>query len=276
MERLADWAPRCRPLGGAIQSARLGLAWRGVSLEICVVIPTYNEAQNLPQLVAELFSLGLEDLHALVVDDSSPDGTGELALELARNLGGRLHVLRRPGKQGLGRAYIAGFRWALERQARRIAQMDADLSHPPQKLPALLEATRECDVAVGSRYVAGGSTDRLWSPWRRGLSLFANAYARLILGLQVRDATAGFKCFRPEVLEAIDLEHLSSTGYIFQVEVAYLCELLGFRVREVPIHFAERRTGRSKMSMPVKLEAALRIWQIRWRYRHLGHSRQRG
>ncbi len=235
-----------------------------------MVVPTYNEAENLEPLVESLFSLGIEGLRLLVVDDASPDGTGQLADALAEKHGGRLEVMHRPGKLGLGTAYVAGFRRALAAGADYVIQMDADFSHSPSYIPTLLDQARRHDVVVGSRYVEGGSTDERWSFWRYLLSWWANqVYSRAVLGLRVRDGTAGFKCFRRRVLEAIDLSGVGSSGYIFQVEMAYLCQRLGFDVLEIPIHFEDRRIGRSKMSVPVKLEAAWRVWQIRWRYRHL-------
>jgi dolichol-phosphate mannosyltransferase len=242
----------------------------GAPLTVYVVVPTYNEADNLAALAEHLLALEVPGLKLLVVDDASPDGTGDIADELARAHPGQIEVMHRTGKLGLGTAYVAGFRHALAAGADYVVQMDADFSHSPAYVPRLLEEARRYDVVVGSRYVAGGSTDKRWSVWRYLLSWWANqCYSRLILGLNVRDATAGFKCFRRQVLEAIDLNGVGSSGYIFQVEMAYLCERLGFRVLEVPIHFEDRRIGKSKMSIPVKLEAAWRVWQIKWRYRHL-------
>lgn len=233
-----------------------------------VVIPTYNEAENLPALVQALLSLPVGDLRVLVVDDASPDGTGELAEALSRQEPQRVQVLHRPAKLGLGTAYIAGFRQALADGADVIVQMDADFSHSPEDIPRLLEALADCDVAVGSRYVAGGRLDERWSWWRFLLSWWANSvYARFILGLKVRDATAGFKAWRRSALEAIDLEAIRSNGYVFQVEMAYVAQRLGLRVREIPIYFEDRRIGRSKMSVPIKLEAAWRVWDIRRRHR---------
>ncbi len=239
-------------------------------MHITVVIPTYNEADNLPELVEALFALPLPSLHVIVVDDNSPDGTGELAQRLAAQHHGHMTVIRRPGKLGLGSAYKEGFRQALAHDADAVVQMDADFSHSPHYIPEMIRHLEDYDVVVGSRYVPGGRLDERWSWWRHFLSWWANqVYVRTILGLRVRDATAGFKAFRREVLEAIDFSRVVSNGYVFQVEVAYLCERLGFRVLEIPIYFEDRRIGRSKMSMSVKLEAALRVWQIRWRHRHV-------
>ena len=237
---------------------------------IAVVIPTYNEADNLPTMVGELLALGLPGLSILIVDDNSPDGTGNIADDLARRHPERMHVIHRAGKQGLGTAYLTGFGQAMEQGADRIVQMDADFSHSPTYIPQFVDATDEYDVVVGSRYVAGGGTDERWSWWRYFLSWWANSvYARLILGIRVKDATAGFKCWRRSTLEGIGLDRVRSNGYVFQVEMAYLTEKLGYRVLEIPIYFEDRRIGHSKMTTPVKIEAALRTWQIRWRHRNV-------
>jgi dolichol-phosphate mannosyltransferase len=236
--------------------------------KVMVVIPTYNEADNLPTMFGELVALGVPNLQVLVVDDNSPDGTGRVADELAARHPQQLHVLHRSGKLGLGTAYLQGFRYALAQGVDLILQMDADFSHSPSYIPQLLEAIKGYDVVVGSRYVSGGQLDERWGWGRYLLSWWANSiYTRLILGLQVRDATAGFKCWRSSTLEGIGLERVQSNGYVFQVEMAYLTEKLGFRFLEVPIYFEDRRIGRSKMTGVVKIEAALRTWQIRWRHR---------
>ena len=240
--------------------------------KVMVVIPTYNEADNLPAMFGELVALGIPGLQVLVVDDNSPDGTGRIADELAGRHPEELHVIHRAGKLGLGTAYIGGFRYALDRGAEFIVQMDADFSHSPAYIAQFLEAIGEYDVVVGSRYVAGGRLDERWGWGRYLLSWWANSiYTRLILGLKVKDATAGFKCWRRRTLEGIGLERVRSNGYVFQVEMAYLTEKLGFRFLEVPIYFEDRRIGRSKMTVPVKIEAALRTWQIRWRHRKVQH-----
>jgi dolichol-phosphate mannosyltransferase len=234
-----------------------------------VVIPTYNEADNLPALLAELLTLGVPGLEILIVDDNSPDGTGQVADDLAQHHAGRVHVLHRSGRLGLGTAYITGFGYALERGADYVVQMDADFSHSPAYIPQFLQAMEGYDVVIGSRYVAGGSLDDKWGWGRYFLSWWANSvYTRLILGLKVKDATAGFKCWRRATLEGIGLDRVRSNGYVFQVEMAYLTEKLGYRFLEVPIHFEDRRIGRSKMSVPVKIEAALRTWEIRRRHRN--------
>ena len=239
-----------------------------VLVSTIVVLPTYNEAANLPSLVGSLLAQPVPGLRLLIVDDASPDGTGRLADDLAARSDGRIAVLHRRGDRGLGLAYKDGFRWALRNGAEAVVQMDADFSHPPADVPRLLETLGASDVAVGSRYTAGGSVAEDWSAGRRTLSRSANAYARTILGLRTRDATAGFKAWRRTALEAVNLERVLSTGYLFQVEMTYVCERLGLRIAEVPIRFEERRTGRSKMSLKVKLEATLGIVGV-WR-RHRG------
>ena len=238
-------------------------------MSLTIVIPTYNEAENLPKLVSALFALPLEDLSLLVVDDNSPDGTGELAERLGHEHPGRLSVLHRRNKAGLGTAYIAGFQYALKAGAQMIAQMDADFSHPPEKLVEMARTLQDCDVVLGSRYVPGGSVDERWPAWRRGLSAWGNFYARTILGLPMRDVTGGFRLWRRETLLGMPLHMVQSNGYAFQVEIAYLAYLLGFTQKEVPIYFADRRWGQSKMSFRIQREAALRVWQMRFRYQRL-------
>ena len=234
-----------------------------------VVVPTYNEAENLPALVGELLALDLPGLEILIVDDNSPDGTGRVADELSGRYPDRIRVLHRVGKLGLGTAYVRGFQLALERGADLVIQMDADFSHSPQYIPQLIAASVDCDVVIGSRYVSGGTLDERWGWWRNALSWWANrVYTRWILGLKVKDVTAGFKCWRRETLQGIGVEQVHSDGYVFQVEMAYLTEKLGYRYLELPIHFEDRRIGRSKMSLRVKIEAAVRTWQILWHHRH--------
>src|SRR5512145_638946 len=218
-------------------------------MTIIVVIPTYNEADNLPIIAAELLKLELADLQLLVVDDDSPDGTGRIAAELAeQRYPGRLHAVHRKGKLGLGTAYITGFKWALEHGADYVIQMDADFSHSPAYIPQMLEKIKDYDVVVGSRYVGGGELDKRWGWWRWFLSWWANSiWTRVILGARTKDATAGFKCWRGSALERIGLERINSNGYVFQVEMAFVSEKLGFRILEIPIYFEERRIGRSKM-----------------------------
>ncbi|MCX7682150.1 MAG: polyprenol monophosphomannose synthase [Anaerolineae bacterium] len=238
-----------------------------------VVIPTYNEADNITPISEALFALGIPELQVLIVDDESPDGTGRIADALAPRYKGRFHVLHRTGPRGLGRAYVEGFRWALDHDADPIIQMDCDFSHSPAYIPQFLEHIKEYDVVVGSRYVAGGRTDERWGWGRWLLSWWANSvYTRLILGCRVKDVTAGFKCWRRSALEGIDLSRIRSQGYVFQVEMAYVAERLGYRILEIPIYFEDRRIGCSKMTMSVKIEAALRVWEVRRRHRHLRPS----
>jgi dolichol-phosphate mannosyltransferase len=241
---------------------------RGEGLQITVVIPTYNEAENLPKLVSTLLSLPLTDLRVLIVDDNSPDGTGRIADRLGEETG-RVLTLHRSGKLGLGTAYISGFRQALAQGAEAVAQMDADFSHPPEKLAEMAAALENCDVVLGSRYVPGGSVDERWSFFRKALSAWGNFYARTILSLPMRDVTGGFRLWRRSTLEGMPLERIRSNGYIFQVEMAFVASLLGYRFCEVPIYFADRRWGQSKMTLRIQLEAAIRTWQLRSQYHDL-------
>ena len=238
-------------------------------MNVTVVIPTYNESGNLARMAETLLALPVPGLRLLDVDDGSPDGTGRLADELAAASPGRIAVLHRHGERGLGRAYLDGFRWALDNGADSVVQMDADFSHSPADVPRLLERLASCDVAVGSRYTSGGSIDDRWSFGRFALSRSANTYARTLLGLKTLDATAGFKAWRRSALMAVDLGRIHSNGYLFQVEMTYVCERLGLVIGEVPIHFAERSSGRSKMSGRVKLEAAVGIFDVWRRHRRL-------
>jgi dolichol-phosphate mannosyltransferase len=238
-------------------------------LLISIVVPTYNEAENLPKLVSTLFTLPLSDINLIIVDDNSPDGTGELAESLASQNQGLISVLHRPGKLGLGTAYIQGFGVALEAGAEAIAQMDADFSHEPNKLLEFIEVLESCDVVIGSRYVAGGRLDDRWPGWRKNLSAFGNRYARAILGFPVLDSTAGFRLWRRNTLLGMPLERVKSNGYAFQVEMTYIAHRLGYSFQEVPIYFADRRWGESKMSFRIQLEAAVRVWQLLIEYRHL-------
>jgi dolichol-phosphate mannosyltransferase len=237
-------------------------------MKLIQIIPTYNEAQNLPILVDALFAQDIPGLHVLVVDDNSPDGTGQVADDLSQRYPGNLSVLHREGKAGLGRAYVHGFRHALNQGAHMIGMMDADLSHPADRLPKMIAALEDVDIVIGSRYVAGGGVDKNWPFWRKGLSWFGNAYARTILGLPIQDATGGYRLWRRSALEAIPFEQALSNGYIFQVELAYLAKLAGLTFREVPIHFRERTQGDSKMSLRIQIEAAFRVWQLRRVHHH--------
>lgn len=237
-------------------------------MKITVVIPTYNEAENLPKLVSALFSLPL-DLHLLVVDDNSPDGTGRLAEELAKKHPGRMDILHRPGKMGLRSAYLNGFQKIFDSGSEVIVQMDADFSHDPAVLVEMAKKLESADVILGSRYTRGGSVDEKWPLWRKSLSAFGNFYARTILRLPMRDVTTGYRMWRTETLKQIPFERIQSSGYIFLVEMIYLTHCLEFKIGEIPIYFADRKFGKSKMSFKIQLEAALRIWQVLWNYRDL-------
>jgi dolichol-phosphate mannosyltransferase len=246
-----------------------------MSARIWLVMPTYNEAENLDPMVravvSEMTKLAPGEYRLLVVDDGSPDGTGEIADKLAHELD-PVEVLHRTTKDGLGRAYIAGFEHALEHGAELVLQMDADFSHDPRYLGSLLKASEDADLVLGSRYVAGGAV-RNWGPMRKVISRGGSAYSRMILGVKVRDLTGGFKCIRRSVLEAIDLTSLRADGYVFQIEVTYLALRGGFKVTEVPIVFTDRAAGASKMSWQIALEAMRLVPSLRReRPRHLTPS----
>ena len=227
-----------------------------------VVVPTYNERTNIPLLVPAIL---LQDprLEVLVVDDNSPDGTGQLADDLAR-ADSRVHVLHRPTKEGLGKAYLAGFQWALERRYDYVFEMDADFSHDPKFLPEFLRAIEDADLVVGSRYKSGVNVIN-WPMSRLLLSIGANQYARVVTGLPLADSTGGFKCFRRKVLEAIALDRVKSNGYAFQIEMSFLAWKKGFRIREIPIVFTDRVEGQSKMSKRIVREAIWMVWWLRLR-----------
>lgn len=237
-------------------------------MRITVVTPTYNEANNLPILARKLFALPL-DLNWLVVDDQSPDGTSAVAETLQKEYPGRLQLMTRPCKSGFSSAYLEGFRMALQSDAHAIAQMDADGSHDPSILLAMVEQLKECDMVLGSRYTEGGGVDETWPPWRKALSAFGNLYARTILRLPFKDVTTGYRLWRREALARIPLERVQSTGYIFLVEMAYMAKCLGLHITETPIYFADRRSGRSKMSLRIQVEAAFRVWNVLWTSGHL-------
>jgi dolichol-phosphate mannosyltransferase len=259
-------AVREQALGG--NAVELPEPWR--SAAITVVLPTYNEAANLPVIVEQLFGLPLTGLKILVADDNSPDGTGQVADSLADKYGSdQLKVLHRPGKQGLGRAYVDGMTHALAAGADFVVQMDSDLSHAPGYLPQMLGTllATNADVVIGSRYVSGASLAREWSWQRKALSGFANSYVRVLLRLGIRDVTAGFKLWRAPALRTIDVASVQSNGYSFQVEMNYRTIQHGLKVVEVPIHFADRREGESKMSFKVQLESALMPIALRRRAR---------
>lgn len=231
-------------------------------MEALVIIPTYNERDNIGTVVSKLFALGL-DLGVLVVDDNSPDGTGDRVQEMMQGTD-RLHLLRRPGKMGLGSAYIAGFKWALSgTDAKYIFEMDADFSHDPGAVPGFLEAIKDVDVVLGSRYI-NGVTVMNWPLSRLILSVGANFYTRIVTGMPLKDATGGFKCFRREVLESLPLSRIKSDGYSFQIEVNYLAWKKNFRIKEIPIVFVDRLLGTSKMSRRIIWEAAFLVWKLRF------------
>jgi dolichol-phosphate mannosyltransferase len=235
------------------EPAALGPAW--------LVLPTYNEAANIEAIVEAVLAKLPASGRVLVVDDSSPDGTGEIAERLAAG-SDRVEVLRRPRKEGLGPAYIAGFRRAMASGAELVLEMDADFSHDPAYLPRLLDAAAHADLVIGSRYVPGGGISD-WGALRQTISRGGSAFARLVLGLDVQDLTGGFKCFRREVLEAIELGTVKSKGYAFQVELTYRAVEHGFRVVEVPIVFRDRRAGSSKMGVSIVAEAVWRVTALR-------------
>lgn len=228
------------------------------SLNVCVIVPTYNEVENLPNAVRGIRS-HVPDVDILVVDDASPDGTGELADRIAAE-DPRVHVLHRSGKEGLGAAYLAGFAWGMERGYDALVEMDADGSHRPEDLPALLSGLDEADVVLGSRWVDGGSVVN-WPRSREVLSRGGNLYTRIALGVPLRDATGGFRAFRVDALKCLDLHTVASQGYCFQVDLAWRAVQRGFTVREVPITFVERQVGASKMSQAIVVEALWRVTQ---------------
>jgi len=225
-----------------------------------VIFPTYNEKENIERIVRAVLPLDPR-LEVLIVDDNSPDGTGRIAESLA-NGEKRVNVLHRDRKEGLGRAYLAGFKWGIERRYDYLFEMDADFSHDPAYLPDFLKAIEDNDLVLGSRYICGVNVVN-WPMSRLLLSYFANVYTRLVTGLPVRDGTGGFKCFRREVLETIDLEAVKSNGYIFQIEVSLRAWKKGFRIKEIPIVFTDRQEGASKMSKKIVREAIWKVWYLR-------------
>ncbi len=238
-------------------------------MKITMVVPTYNEVENLPKLVQDVLSLPLENINILVVDDNSPDGTGELAEQLGKQYNGRIKVMHRAGKLGLGTAYNQGFQMAIADGADAIGQMDADFSHPIDKIPSMMEALANYDFVIGSRYVKGGKLDENWPFYRKWLSGFGNFYARTILGLPIRDVTGGFKIWRRETLSAMPLDRIKANGYMFQVEMNYVATRLGFQSFEIPIYFKERTYGASKMNFAIQKEAALRTWSLIGMYKDI-------
>ena len=227
-----------------------------------VIIPTYNERENITRIIPAVLGQN-ENLDVLIVDDGSPDGTGAIVDAMAAE-NPRIHALHREGKLGLGTAYVAGFRWALKRDYDLIFEMDADFSHNPDRIPKFLEAIKNADLVLGSRYQNGQINVVNWPMSRLFLSYSANIYARNVTGLQVFDATGGFKCFRRRVLEAIDLDDVRSNGYAFQIEMTFRAWKKGFRIVEIPIVFVDRSEGTSKMSKKIVREAVWMVWRLRW------------
>lgn len=238
--------------------------WKGEKLpeRALVIIPTYNEKANVTRIVEAALSQD-PSLDVLVIDDASPDGTGAIADSIAA-ASPRVHVLHREGKLGLGTAYIAGFRWALDRDYAYVFEMDADFSHNPDRLPKFLEAIKEADLVIGSRYQDGNVNVVNWPMSRLFLSYSANIYARTITGLPIYDCTAGFRCFRRKVLETLNLQAVRSNGYAFQVEMAFRAYKAGFRIKEIPIIFIDRTHGASKMSKQIMWEGVVMCWRLRW------------
>lgn len=227
---------------------------------VLICMPTYNEKDNIRLITAAIHET-VPDVHILVIDDGSPDGTGDIADEMSAE-DDRIHVLHRTEKAGLGPAYIAGFRWAMERGYGRIFEMDADFSHQPKYLPGMIAGLDDHDVVIGSRYVKGGGTEN-WGLIRRILSRGGGIYARTILGVKIQDLTAGFIGWRTHVLEAIDLDTIEASGYVFQIEMKYRAHQRGFKIKELPITFPDREVGESKMSTGIAMEAITRVWKIR-------------
>ncbi|MCX6142875.1 MAG: polyprenol monophosphomannose synthase [Ignavibacteriales bacterium] len=225
-----------------------------------VVIPTFNEADNLPQLLPMVLKHG-DHFNILIVDDGSPDGTGKMVKEMQKTEP-RIHLIERPGKMGLGTAYVAGFKFAIANGFDFVFEMDADFSHDPAELPRLLEKAEEYDLVIGSRYIQGVNVVN-WPMRRLLLSYFANIYTRVITGMPVRDATGGYKCFRRKVLESIDLDLIHSNGYAFQIEMNFKTWRKGYRMCEIPIVFVDRRIGVSKMSKRIVYEAVWMVWRLK-------------
>ncbi len=225
-----------------------------------VIVPTYNEVENVPPLVKAIFQ-NQPDIHILFVDDSSPDGTAEVIKRLMKN-NPQIHLLQRAKKEGLGRAYIAGFKVALQQGFEYIFEMDADFSHDPKEIPNFLKALEDNDLVLGSRYILGVNVVN-WPLKRLLLSYFANVYTRVVTGMPTRDLTGGFKCFRREVLENIDLDHIKSNGYAFQIEMTFKTWKRGYRIKEIPIIFIDRQVGESKLSKKIMWEAIFLVWKLR-------------
>ena len=237
-----------------------------------VVMPTYNEKENIERMVREILALNA-GISILIVDDNSPDGTGEIADRLSQELPGQVFVEHREGKQGLGTAYRHGFKVALDKGADCVFEMDADFSHNPKYIPDFLVAIEKHDVVCGSRYVPGGGIED-WGIMRKVISRGGSLYARILTGLKIKDATGGFRCYRREVLESIDFSRISASGYAFQVEMAYVCIIMGFDVYELPIVFVDRTAGTSKMSKSIIFEAVGLVAGLKKKYRDINGNRR--
>lgn len=247
-----------------------------MTASITIILPTYNERENLALMVDALLALPLA-VNILVVDDNSPDGTGGIADTLAAEHPGRVSVIHRQEKNGLGPAYVQGFKHAISTGADYIFQMDTDFSHQPKYVPQMVAKLEEgYDVVLGSRFTEGGGVDEVWSPYRKLLTRFANGlYVRTILNMPIADNTGGFRVWRREVLIGIDLDRVRSNGYVFQVEIAYVTHKLGYHMGEIPIYFPDRKRGTSKMNIRIQIEAAMRVWQVWARHRKLTPSQRR-
>lgn len=241
-------------------------------IKIIVVLPTYNEKENLQNMVEALFALQIPNFSLVVVDDNSPDGTGQIADDLSQQAPyqNRIDVVHRAQKEGLGPAYKQGIKRALELGADYVIQMDCDFSHQPKYIPEMIKLAPNYDMVIGSRYIKGGSVDENWGPIRKLLSWFANrVYTAAILGMSIHDATGGFRMYQRHAIIGLDLDRIKSSGYVFQVELAYVAHKLGYRMAEIAIHFPDRQIGTSKMTSSIAMEAALRVWQIRFRHHSL-------
>ncbi len=238
-------------------------------MHLTIVLPTYNEAENVEKMVRALLALPLKiPCSILIVDDNSPDGTGQIADRLSSEFPGQVKVLHRAGKEGLGKAYLAGFKQAIDDGADLIVQMDCDFSHQPKYIPEMVAAIKDADMVLASRFASGGRVDETWAWWRKLLSWFANSvYVRLVLNTHLRDSTGGFRLWRRETLIGMDIQNrIQSNGYVFQVEMAYVALRLGYRIKEIPIYFPDRKEGESKMSFYIQREAALRVLEVRRRH----------
>lgn len=232
--------------------------------DILLVLPTYNEAENLPPLVSRILDLDSEQLRLLIIDDNSPDGTGKVADSLSKQHPGRIDVLHRK-ERGLGSAYIAGFKYALDSKARHVIGMDADLSHSPKHIPEMLEEINDCDIVVGSRYVSGGGVDDAWGFARRAFSWGAQIYIRLLLGIETEDATGAFRCYSRRALEQLRFDLMELDGYSFLIEIILQAERMGLRIKEIPITFYARNNGKSKVTLRIILDALSRIAMLRFK-----------